>query len=330
MYHIRRAESIIKSNTLSQLKETVENLYYAVYSRLVIEMANVELCSSFTTDTRQMTANDFQALPEPSHMYKIYLSCKEILDSPNIRSNLNANTIRVCQEAFFRRMASRLSDTTGLGLGFTYDNYGEYVVKEVSNDQSPFCSKWLDLAAVYRMPSAQILAMLSEKYLAVIPQASVSDEIPIADLPFVNPNTIDPAASERQIIRDNRQATLAKLEGKSLGDIRREASSRPARLFKFVQERKCVCSSACSCAIDCTMDVERACPCASRILRAFLVQLRRGPSTLSFASRCAGLAKALFDGLAVIRREISDADMIEGLRRSLQLIGDEIRKERGS
>lgn len=315
---------MIQSTSLPQLKETVENLYYSVYARLLVEMANAELCSSFTADARHMSANDYHALPEPSQMYKIFLTCKEILDSPSVRSHLNANTIRVCQEGFFQRMASRLADAD-----FTYDNYGEFVVNEVSNDQSAFCVKWLALAAVYRMPSAQILALLSEKYLAIIPKASVSDEIPIANLPFINPNTIDPVVWERQIIHDNRQATLAKLEGKSIGDIRREESERLVSLAKFVEERKCVCSSACTCAFDCTMDVERLCPCAPRMLRILLVQRGKEPATgLSFASRCAGLAKAVFDGLAVIHRDVSDTDLVEALRGSLQLIGEEIYKER--
>lgn len=317
---------MIKSNSLPQLKETVENLYYSVYVRLVVEMANAELCSSFTADARRMSASDYHALPEPGQMYKIFLICKEVLDSPSVRSHLNANTIRVCQEGFFQRMASRLADA-----GFAYDNYGEFVVSEVSNDQSAFCRKWLALAAVYRMPSAQILALLSEKYLAIIPKASVADEIPIADLPFVNPNTIDFDIWERQIILDHRQATLAKLEGKTIGDIRREESDRPVRLTKFVEERKCVCPSACTCAFDCTMDVERLCPCAPRMLRILLVQRGKGPAAgLSFASKCAGLAKAVFDGLSVINREVSDTDLLVALADALQLIVDEISKERAS
>lgn len=312
----------MKSTSLSQLKETVENLYYSVYARLIVEMANVELCSSFAADVRHMSANDFLALPEPSQMYKIFLSCKEILDSSSVRSHLNANTIRVCQESFFNRMAVRLSNAN-----FTYDNYGEYIVNEVSNDQSAFCRKWLCLAAVYRMPSAQTLALLSEKYLAIIPKASVPEEIPISDLPFINPNTIDPAVWERQIIHDNRQATLAKLEGKSIGDIRRDESPH---LFEFARERKCVCPSACTCAYDCTNDVERPCPCAPRTFRTMLVQYCRDPNALPFPARCSGLAKAIFDGLAVINRGLSDMEMVEELGRSLQLIEGEIRKERGS
>lgn len=323
-FHIKRAEEAVRSSSLVELKEVVEDLYYAVYSRLIAEMANVELCSSFTVHIRRMSAKDSIGLPEPSHMYKIFLSCKEILDSPKICSGLNKHTIQMCQEGFIRRVAEKISQT-----GFSYDDilgYRRHIVKEVANECSPFCHKWLPLSVVYRMPPAEILASLSEKYLSIVPKGAISDEVPVSKLPFVNPDTIRPDIWEHQVINDHRQATLAKLEGKSIGDTRREDDER--RLLDFAKERKCVCASTCTCAYECTLDVERPCPCAPRMIRIMLATRRQDPGAQPLGARCSGLAKALFDGLAVINREVSDTEMVEELGRSLRLLEEEIQKER--
>lgn len=356
VFHIKRAEEAILSNSLSQLKEVVENLYYAVYSRLVVEMANVDLCSSFTVNIRCMTAKDVFALPEPGQMYKIFLACKEILDSPSIHSHLNTATIHACQKGFFYRLASKLSTTPGFSSdsssnSSSNDNnnnddddtmsYRRHIISEISSGIPPFCNKWLRLSAVYHMPSAQVLALLSEKYLSIMPKAPITGEIPVSDLPFVNPDTIRPDVWERQIIQNHRQATLAKLEGKSIGDIRREdsessssaasSSSSSARLMGFAKERKCVCASTCTCAFDCTLDVERPCPCAPRMMRVLLAGRRRGPgAALAFAARCSGLAKAIFDGLAVMSREVPEAEVVKELGHSLVLLEEEVRKERAA
>lgn len=323
LFHIKRAEDYVRSVSLAELKEMVENLYYAVYARLIAEMANVELCSSFTVDIRRASAKDTIVLPEPSHMYKIFLSCKEILDSPSTCSELNKHTIQACQEGFIRRIANRVS--TG---GFSLDDvlgYRRHILAEVSNELSPFCQKWHRLSVVYRMPAAEVLAVLSEKYLAIMPKAPIPGEIPVSDLPFINPDTIRPDVWERQIILDHRQATLAKLEGKSIGDIRRENNGR--RLLDFVKERKCVCPSTCDCAHDCTMNIERPCPCAPRMMRIMVAKRRRGPGAQTLGDRCSGLAKAIFDGLAVISRHTGDSQMVDELGLALQLIEEEIQKE---
>lgn len=352
VFHIKRAEEAILINSLPQLKEVVENLYYAVYSRLVVEMANVDLCSSFTVKIRCMTAKDVFALPEPGQMYKIFLACKEILDSPSIHSHLNTATIHACQKGFFHRLANKLSTTPGFSSDNSSDDdnnndddvddddddtmsYRRHIISEISSGIPPFCNKWLRLSAVYHMPSAQVLALLSEKYLSIMPKAPITGEIPVSDLPFVNPDTIRRDVWERQIIQDHRQATLAKLEGKSIGDIRREdsdsSSSSSARLMGFAKERKCVCASTCTCAFDCTLDVERPCPCAPRMMRVLLAGRRRGPgAALAFAARCSGLAKAIFDGLAVMSREVSEAEVVKELGRSLVLLEEEVRKERAA
>lgn len=324
LFHIKRAEDYVRSVSLAELKEMVENLYYAVYARLIAEMANVELCSSFTVDIRRASAKDTIALPEPSHMYKIFLSCKEILDSPSICSELNKHTIQVCQENFIRRIANRMSSG-----GFSLDDvlgYRRHIVTEVSNELSPFCQKWRRLSVLYRMPAAEILAFLSEKYLSIMPKFPIAEEIPISDLPFINPDTIRPDVWERQIIQDNRQATLAKLEGKSIGDIRRENNGR--RLLDFIKERKCVCPSTCDCAHDCTMNVERPCVCAPRMMRIMVAKQRRGPGAQPLGVRCSGLAKAIFDGFVVITRDIGDSQMVAELSIALQLLEEEIQTER--
>ena len=326
VFHIKRAEEAVKSQSLVELKEIVENLYYAVYARLVAEMANVELCSSFTMAGRRVSAKDSIALPEPAHMYKIFLSCKELLDSSSVRADLNKHTVQVCQEGFICRVMNKMAQ-----VGFSWDDvldYRRHIMNEVANENSPFCKKWKRLYVVYRMPPAEILASLSEKYLAFMPKSPIDGEIPVSELPFINPDTVRPDVWEGEITLDHRQATLAKLEGKSIGDVRRE-NERP-RLLDFAKQRKCVCSSCCTCAPDCTLDVERPCPCAPRMLRIVLASCRRGRGPQALGERCSGLAKAIFDGLAVITRDVTDLEMVGELAGLLQLLDEEVHKERNA
>lgn len=94
--------------------------------------------------------------------------------------------------------------------------------------------------------------------------------IPEMHLLFVGPETVGAAVWERGIIKAHRAQALAKLEGKTIGQIRREEDN--FNVLHYVQEQKCVCIGSCTCAENCTNSPERKCPCAPRWMRGLMSQ----------------------------------------------------------
>lgn len=326
-FHIERAEIEVTSNSLLTLIKTIEGLYYVLYARLTIEIANVHLCSSFDLDIRRMSGKDSLLLPEPSHLYAILRAFKDFLRSPDICSVLDREIIKQHQEDFVHRAVEKTTQ-----MGHAPDDlvgYRRHILKLVSDPNSPFCRRWRGLYPIYQMAPGEILAILSEKYLSVEPrQMNLNSEAGTRELPFIDPERVDPDLWEREIIQDNRQATWAKLEGKSVGEMRREDKRRP--LVDYVRERKCICFSFCSCANECTNKVERPCPCAERMMRILLAEQDPGSYGLTFPEHCNELAEVAFEGLAAIHRgaeNLDDAVAIE-VKFSLDLFEKEVAHHR--
>lgn len=324
LYHVARAEEVLSSDSIASLVDAVEGLYYALFARLIMEMANVDLCSCFHLNLHGLASKASCTLPEPTHLFKILLFCKRILVSPAICPKINTELVRQHQSAYVRVAISR-SESMGIFpddlLGYRRDIMGL-----VSNSSSAFRRKWTNGILIYEMPPEEILTALSEKYLTLTPKVAFRDELPASELPFVHSELADPEIWERELIKDHRQATLAKLEGKSIGDVRREDERR--RLCDYVKEYKCVCRSSCSCACDCTLDPERPCPCAERQMRVLVVKRRKGISPREFGARCSSLAKAVFQGFSCLRRDVEDQEIAKEFDRALLLFAEEIQKQR--
>ncbi|KAF9886637.1 hypothetical protein FE257_011277 [Aspergillus nanangensis] len=321
--HLRSVEDIATSNSVIHLIEAIENLYYALYARLIMEMANVDLCSYYYLNLRSQSSKDGFVVPEPNHLLKIYLHFKGILEAPTVCQDLNVDLLSQYQAAYIYRVVDLVTNA-----GSFYDEllgYRGYVMKLLGDASTEFRRKW-EPDVMYQMPPAELLAILSEKYLAFMPKAGIADPVPIAELPFVNQHTVDPEVWERRLILDHRQATLAKLEGRSVGDVRREEDYR--RLSDYSKEGKCVCRLICCCANECTKDPERPCPCAARLLRIAVTKKRQGSGVRGFGVRCGTLAKAIFEGVAMIRRDVDSFEIAVELNRAMLLFAEELQKLR--
>ncbi|EAW08441.1 uncharacterized protein ACLA_031740 [Aspergillus clavatus NRRL 1] len=322
--HIRAAEAAVDTDSLPELIEITENLYYSLYARLIMEIANVELCSYFDLDLRRMVIKEVFTLPEPGHLIKILITFKDFLDAREVCVDLDRTLLKERQREIIRRATARMAIT-----GFsTHDlvGYRTFTVRIVSDDTHPFCQKWRGLAYLYQMPGVETLTLFSEKYLTIMPKVMFTGGYPMTDLPFTNRNAIAPDVWERETILDNRTATLAKLESKTIGDIRRQDTRR--RLIDYVKEHKCICRSSCKCSADCTMDVEQPCPCSERILCIALAQRRRGAGEQDFGPRCGSLARALFEGLAMVSRDVAHYELVAQLNHAMQLLEEEVGKQR--
>ncbi|KAL4915762.1 hypothetical protein BDW62DRAFT_212457 [Aspergillus aurantiobrunneus] len=322
--HIRRAEELVESNSITDLVDNTESLYYALYARIIMEIAAADLCSSFPLGFRRVPSKNAFILPEPSQLCKILFLCKETLDEPTVCVNLNKELVTQHQKDYINRATDKV-----LSAGFIMDDligYRSHALSIVNDQFSEFCRKWDKPSVLYEIPPGDVLALQSEKYLCFTPKPVVQQAVPMLNLPFVEAHTVPSDVWERERILDNRQATLAKLEGKCIGEVRRKEGRR--RLIDIVRERKCICRMVCICASDCTLNVERRCPCAERMLSLMVAKRRNSVGPLPFGSRCSALAKAIFQGIASVRPDADDMELSVEIDRATVIFSEEIRKQR--
>ncbi|OOO12941.1 hypothetical protein OAory_01006900 [Aspergillus oryzae] len=322
--HIRRAEQIVTSNSITDLIEAAESLYYSVYARLIMEIANVDLSTYFNLELRRTSRKDGFTLPEPDHLLKILAHCKDTLEAPTVCNHVNEDLIKFHQDEFIRRAMER-----AIGTGFFLDDllgYRRYTMGIVSDTSSEFRSKWNHDTFLYQIPPEEILTVQSEKYLSFIPKPEAVLSFSGFDLPFIDRNSVDPGLWEGELVKDHRQSALAKMEGKGIGDVRRVDERR--RPSDYMKERKCVCRSSCICSWECTSDPERPCPCADRMMQIMLAKRRKAPGTRDFATRCGSLAKAIFECASLIKRDIDDIEIAMELDRAFTLVDSEIEAQR--
>ncbi|KAJ5644572.1 hypothetical protein N7507_010583 [Penicillium longicatenatum] len=325
-YWIDRAEANIGTVSLGELITIVEHLFYVVYARIKLEMAGIELCALYKMESRPaMTKDRPFYMPEPNHLYRIFLLFKDILDSPRICEERDNNLISRFMENYVRLLICK---DARLGP-FVIDDilgYRRYAYSIVNNRHSTYCKKWDSLISIFPDFPPETMTVLSERYFTMTPKQVPDCDIPVNELPFTNLELIDPVLREREIILDHRIGTLAKLEGKCIGDCRRENDK--IRLLHEVKHSKCICKSACFCARKCTYDVERRCPCAERQLRMQLAIHRKRTGDFEFVTRVNTVILAGFQGLAALKEDAREDAIAGGIVEIFEVLLMEIHKER--
>ncbi|KAJ5887765.1 hypothetical protein N7495_007806 [Penicillium taxi] len=327
MYWIKRSERGIRTDSLRVLIESVENLFYTIYARLQLEMAAVELCDQLPVREKRPSIDPrkFQ-LPGPVHLYRIYCTFKNILDHRSICEAPKDDIIALYQEDYIKRQISQNEDRT-LFVSDTKE-YRNVVLRVLIDKTSVFREKWDGLIPIFPSIPPKIMIFHSENYLTAFPKVTPEPDLHAVELPFLDLKTLDPIAWEKELILDNRQAALAILEGRVIGELRREDANYPA-VFP-VKYYKCICRSCCICAVRCTLAVEKPCPCARRQLRIEMAKLRRGPGRFDFVTRVTTLALSFWQGLVFMKRNVDSEALLVELMEFFSLFSEEIIKERHS
>ncbi|EPS29643.1 hypothetical protein PDE_04593 [Penicillium oxalicum 114-2] len=324
LYWIKRAEEEVRSGDLAVLIATVENLHYALYSRVVIEMASVELCALFKAERQAPNGCQGLWLPDADHLYRIFLACKDTLDSPTTWKRPQWAAIHKWQEHFTGRLTEKEDDQSlkpDVVCG-----YRQFAQNILSDPRSAYVCKWCSLIPFFHSVPQENLISISEKWFTVRPKVILPDDVPSYELPFIDLKLVNPALWKREIVLDYRLASLANLEGKSIGDERREDPK--SRLLSLAKCHKCICISTCLCARDCTDHVERPCPCSERYVRLMTARLCKKPSRFPFTTRANTAARACWEGLAMLRRDVSAETIVLEWREAFSVFELEIHKER--
>ena len=326
MYWIEEAESKVRTGSLVELIETTENLYYVTYSRIIIELSAVELSACFKADSRLPQAGQHSVkLPDANHLYRILVSCRDVLDSPALCTDRNEAIVTRFQEAYVRFLIckhshrGRFQDNDILG-------FRRYAVSVAANQSNRYHRKWASVIDIFSEIPPQTLTLLAECYFNTVPSAWPARDIPTEDLPFVNLAMLDVYTWDKEMAANHRTAALAQLEGKCVGDLRRD--QQPTRLMNLARHGQCICKSVCHCATHCTRHVEESCPCAERQLRMQIALSRRRSGRFDFKTRVDSVIMCGFEGLAVLKRRIRDAKLMDELYDLFKMVSMEIIKER--
>jgi hypothetical protein len=308
------------------LVEIVENLFYAIYARVVIELANIELCGTFRIDLRSLRTHRPFLLPEPDHLYRIVLTFKDVLDSPCICAILRKDILQKFQNSYITEALDKTKDADypihdPLG-------YRLHAASIATKRNGSYYTKWQELIPFFNILPEKLLVMWSEKYLTVAPVRVIPDDIPFDQLPFIDPSQIGYDIHAAETIKDHRMASLAKLEGTSIGEERQKDPK--SRIFYLAKQRKCVCQSVCRCSKDCTGDVLHSCPCAERHVRIMIVKHGihyRMPDT-DFVTTAGTLTRMYFHGLASLKRGVTQRFIAQELQRAFESMAHLISIER--
>lgn len=326
MYWIELAESRVRTASLVELIETTENLYYVTYSRILIELSAVDLSGCFESDARvsPVGRHSFQ-MPEAGHLYRILVACKDVLDSPALCTDRDDDIVVRYQEAYVRSLIVKDSRH---GVFQANDRFGfrRYAYSVAGNRGCLYHRKWDSVISIFAHIPPETLTLLAECYFNSIPSAWPARDIPTEELPFINLAMLDVHTWGREMTAHHRTGALAQLEGKTIGDLRRE--EQPSRLMQLVMHSQCICKSICHCAAHCTQHVEEGCPCAERQLRMQLALSRRRSGRFDFKTRIDSVVMCGFEGLAVLRRRVRDSTLMDEIYDIFKMVRMEISKER--
>ncbi|KAJ5970488.1 uncharacterized protein N7479_000406 [Penicillium vulpinum] len=326
LYWIKRSEQNLRTQEMTVMIDTVENLYYALYARVTIELASIELCGSYRVDLRALRIELPFLMPEADHLYRIILTFKEVLDSPAICAILRKDVIAHFQQGYINQVTK-----TKMQQEFPFFDplgYRPFAMRTFSYRHGSYYEKWRGIIPFFDVISPETMATMSEKYLTMTPVTIPSDDIPLEELPWIFPEHVGMSVWDTDIVRDYRLADAAKILGTTIGEERRKEST-PA-LYHLIRQRKCICKSICACALACTQEVERGCPCAERHVRIMTTKRglgcrRNGPT---FAATACTTARMFFHGLAELRRDVTAADIANEMDQSFELFALFISTER--
>ncbi|KAJ5290612.1 uncharacterized protein N7443_010865 [Penicillium atrosanguineum] len=329
MYWTKRAEEEIRTDQLATLIDIVEHLFYTLYARLQIELAAVELCALIRRGERPLSTHFKFVLPNNDHLYRIFAACKDFLDSPMVCGNPRAAIIPALvvefQECFiYSLICSNVVECVDDDL-MRYRRYAGAILAE---QPSPYRKKWNGLIPFFDSIPANLMAILCEKYFTAFPKKVPELDIPLSELGLVDIKTEDSIRWEKNIIHDHRLSALSMLEGKSIGEMRR--NDPQTSIYSLSKAHKCICNSVCFCAEACTRHdgVENWCPCAERHIRIMTARRHKSTGGAMFNIRANTLAWVCFQGLSGLKEDVQERQLLLEVFEMFNIFDMEIQKQR--
>lgn len=315
---VEKAERELRRGSVVDFVFAIEELYFNLYARLEIEIALLHFCSSFIIDGQKPKRDAIPTSPDPNHVYTILNVCKKTLGEQGVCSAFDDRLVRYYKHSYVEEMTRRYKIEGTLPLDPS--GYRAHVNDTIEDTNSFTYRHWCQMYPELEHLSTEILAFLSEKYLPIYPRKVRTQY----DYSFKSQQPESGVTRELNMICAHRLCSLARIEGKAVGELRREDES--FSVMRYAREQKCICLDICACSGLCTRSGSTLCPCSSRWVRGILAH--RHESRYSFRDKCTVMGELTYESLAALKRELSDDLVQRELVGGINIIREEMIKQR--
>ncbi|KAJ6136820.1 hypothetical protein N7497_012373 [Penicillium chrysogenum] len=294
------ASKNVRTQEMAVLIDIVQNLYYALYARLTIEMASIDLCGSFPIDARRCwtppkSVPSFEKTSSPT-------SREAYIDQPQEEKRHLFTPDR--------------------------DEYRQFALTTVSRRRGSYCEKWGQLIPFFNSVSAETMASLSQKYLLLSPWHIPRDDIPFGDLPWLTQAAVGMEVWDSDVVNERHLSERARINGTGMGDERKK---EPILIFTTMSDKE----SAFACLhanVPCTVSTAWRTAVVRNDMYASWrpsVDLHTdGMADLLLPLPASTIARKFFDGLAELKRDVKDDVIASELENAFEFFAQFIPNER--
>ncbi|KAE8551132.1 hypothetical protein TMatcc_009230 [Talaromyces marneffei ATCC 18224] len=320
--YVEKAEQELENGSVIDFIFAMEDLYPCLYARLDIEIGLVHFCSSFVGNGQKRRSKTQPQFPEPEQIYTILAMCKSALEDTSVCSAFDDRMIGYHQNYYIAEMTRRYQMDGILPLDHT--GFRAHVYEMIENPSSHSFRHWCQIYPVLGHLNIEILAFLSEKYIPMYPRTSSKYE-------FTTFNALGPydfaenvAAWEENMKCAHRMCALARIEGKAIGQLRREENN--FNIVRYASEQKCICLDICSCSRLCTGSANTHCPCSGRWMRG--LHLYQPNYEATFREKSTTMGELTYESLVALKRDLPEYLFRCELHAGINIIREEMIKQR--
>ncbi|EED17061.1 conserved hypothetical protein [Talaromyces stipitatus ATCC 10500] len=320
--YVEKAQLELENGEVIDFIFAIEELYHCLYARLETEIALLHFCSSFVNSGVKRWSKSLSQLPEPEHVYAILTTCKSVLEDKSVCSELDDRMIRYHQGHYVEDMKRRYQEEGKLPLDYT--GYRAHIYQTIGNSGSQAFRHWCQIYPVLQYLPIDVLSFLSEKYIPMYPRTDHNYEYHTFNTPGQYDPAQDVAAWAENMKCAHRMCSLARIEGKAVGQLRREQED--FNIFRYAAEEKCICLDICSCSWLCTRSGNTRCPCSSRWIRG--IHLYEPYYEAGFREKTTVIGELTYESLVALKRQLPDYLVRRELLAGINITREEMIKQR--
>lgn len=320
--YVEKAEQELENGSVIDFILAIEDLYSCLYARLVVEIGLVHFCSSFVGNGQRRRSKTQPQLPDSEHIYSILTMCKSALEDESICSAFDNRMINYHQKYYVVEMTRKYRMHGTLPLDHT--GFRAHVYEAILDPRSHSFRHWCQIYPVLGHLPIDILAFLAEKYIPMYPRTSYKYENVTFKSPGPYESVENVAAWAENMKCAHRMCALARIEGKAIGQLRREENS--FNIARYAREQKCICLDVCSCSRLCTRSGNTRCPCSGRWMRGY--HLYKPDCEATFREKSTAMGELTYESLVALKHDLPHHLACRELAAGINIIREEMIKQR--
>lgn len=319
--YVEKAEKEFEKGSVIDFIFAIEDLYSCLYARLDIEIGLIHFGSSFVTNGQKRRSKGQPQLPEPDHIYSILAMCKAALEDESICSAFD-DRMNSYHQCYYVAEMTRRYRVQG-NLPFDHTGFRAHIYETIEGPRSHAFRHWCQIYPVLGRLDVDILALLSEKYICMYPRTNLKYGHTASSAAGPYDCTEKVASWAENMKCAHRMCALARIEGKAVGQLRREENS--FNILRYASEEKCICLDVCSCSRLCTRSGNTRCPCSARWIRGF--HLYQPDYEATFREKSTVMGELTYESLVALKRDLPEQLIYRELLAGISIIREEMIKQ---